>query len=74
MTYLYEFNHKNWDKFALFNISSENIKTVNNWENLTFNINIPIEIAGVNLYVNKYDGPNYFEIKSINIIQNNYYK
>ena len=74
MTYLYEFNHKNWNKFALFNISSENIKTVNNWKNITFNINIPIEIAGVNLYVNKYNGSNYFEIKSINIVQNNYYK
>ena len=72
LTYLYEFNHKSWTKVPLFNISSENIKVKNTFEDIKFNLNIPVEMAGVNLYINKYNGTNYFEIKSIKMHQDNY--
>ena len=72
ITYLYEFNHKGWIKPTLFNITSQKIGIKNRFENITFNLKVPIEMAGVNLYINQYNGTNYFEIRSVRVTQNNY--
>ena len=48
------------------------IRIKNRFENITFNLKVPIEMAGVNLYINQYNGTNYFEIRSVRVTQNNY--
>lgn len=68
-TYLYENNYKNWTKFNAFNISSEKLCESAKWVNLSFQVDVPLELVGASITSTKYHGTDEIAIKSINIIQ-----